>query len=66
MEFLAKFLSQFRNLKSSDPTNETWAKDKSVWEEVSKELKGLEVRFRKPGKCRLLVFSNLCLLATIG
>lgn len=50
LQFLSKFLSQFRNLRSTDPTNEAWANDKRIFEEVSRELKSLKVRFRRPGK----------------
>ena len=50
LQFLSKFLSQFRSLRSSDPTNEAWTKDGRVLDEVSRELKGLKVRFRRPGK----------------
>ena len=49
-DFLYSFLQQFsRDLRSTDPTNEDWAKNKRIFEEVSKELKGLKIRFKRPG-----------------
>ena len=49
LKFLGKFLEQFRFLKSANPTDEAWAKDRKVFDEVSRELKGLKLRFRRPG-----------------
>ena len=51
LAFLGEFLQQFaRELKVAkvDPTNEAWAKNKYVFDEVTKELKFLKVRFNRP------------------
>jgi hypothetical protein len=42
-EFLGKFLQR-------DPRNEAWADNRRTYDEVSKELKGLKVRFIRPDK----------------
>jgi hypothetical protein len=50
-EFLGEFLTQFaRRGETIDVRNGAWAKDKRIFDEVSKELKGLKVRFIRPDK----------------
>ena len=52
-DFLGKFLQRFaRDLRTEfvDPRTTIWTQNRSILEEVSKELKGLKVRFIRPDK----------------